>query len=83
VDQPPPTVKEKFFKKILLALGGGQTTPRATVWPWGGFGHPRLASMGGQNHPQGQTVALGSGLATPRVILKNKNKKVLLLLLLF
>jgi hypothetical protein len=64
-----------FLKKICLAIWGGRTTPRATVWLWGGFGHPRPAGQGGRSHPQGQIVALGGGPATPRVILKNKNKK--------
>jgi hypothetical protein len=80
VDRPPLTVKAIFLKN-LVGPWGGRTTPRATVWPWGGFGHPRLAGMGGRNHPQGQAVALGGGLTTPRVILKNK--KVLFYYLFF
>jgi hypothetical protein len=55
VDRPPPMAKANFFKKICLALGV------AGVWPWGGFGHPRLAGLGGRSHPYGQTVALGGG----------------------
>jgi hypothetical protein len=61
VDRLPLMAKANFFKKICLALGGGRTSPRATVWPWGGFGHPRLAGLGGRSHPYGQTVALGGG----------------------
>jgi hypothetical protein len=68
VDRPPLTAKANYFKKICLILGGGRTTPRAIVWLWGGFGHPRPASLGGRSHPHGQTVALGGGPATPRAI---------------
>jgi hypothetical protein len=72
-----------------MALGGGSATldsqsnflKKKIGWPLGWFGHPRLAGMGGRNHPQGQTVALGGGLTTPRVILKNK--KVLFYYLFF
>jgi hypothetical protein len=60
-----------------LALGGGWTTPRAAVWPWGGFDHPKPTGLGGQSHPQGQTVALGGGPGHPKAILKKKKKDIL------
>jgi hypothetical protein len=39
-----------FLKKKLFGwLGVAGAPPTATVWPWGGFGHPRPAGLGWPN----------------------------------
>jgi hypothetical protein len=36
--RPPQTRRLGVPDATPMALGGGRTTPRATVWPWGGQG---------------------------------------------
>ena len=78
-----PNGQIDFFKKNLFGPWGGRTTPKATVWPWGGFSHPILVGLGGRSQPQGQTVALGGSPATLRVIIKKKKKGIFLFFIFF
>jgi hypothetical protein len=71
VDRPPPTAKANFFKKICLALRGWPDHPKGHRLSVGWLWPPQTAGLGGRSHPQGQTVALGGGPATPRATSTN------------
>jgi hypothetical protein len=72
-----PTAKAYFYlkKKNCLALGVVEPPQGPPFGSGVALATPYQLAWGGFGHPNGQTMAFGGGLATPRAILKNQKKK--------